>query len=112
MNKEKEIEEMAHCIGTTNFLCAEDCDNCIQIRGKCNFIKYAKALYNAGYRKVEQGKWIVDFNNPYRRRKVKCSVCGEYSGIGGNRRNQDKSYCPNCGAKIDNLIKGMTEEQK
>lgn len=50
MNKEKEIEEMAHCIGTTNFLCAEDCDNCIQIRKKCNFIKYAKALYNAGYR--------------------------------------------------------------
>lgn len=57
MNKEKEIEEMAHCIGTTNFLCAEDCDNCIQIRGKCNFIKYAKALYNAGYRKVDEKKW-------------------------------------------------------
>ena len=105
MNKEKEIEEMKQVL--VDYAKAHDL--CFSFEA---YRRNAETLYNAGYRKVEQGKWIVDFNNPYRRRKVKCSVCGEYSGIGGNRKNQDKSNCHNCGAKIDNLIKEMTEEQK
>lgn len=56
MDKEKEIEKMAHCIGATNFLCAEDCNDCIQTRDKCKLVKYAETLYNAGYRKAEDVK--------------------------------------------------------
>lgn len=50
MSKVKEIEEMAHCLGVTNFLCSEDCDDCIQTRDKCKLVKYAEVIYNAGYR--------------------------------------------------------------
>ncbi len=49
MDKEKEIEEMAHAIGRKNFLCAENCNECIQTREKCRLIKHATTLVNAGY---------------------------------------------------------------
>ena len=50
---------------------------------------------------VRHARWIVDYNNTYSRRKMKCSLCGKFSGIGGIESNQKKSYCPNCGAKMD-----------
>ena len=33
------IEEMARCMGEKNFLCADDCENCIQIPCKCKLVK-------------------------------------------------------------------------
>ena len=50
----------------------------------------AKDLYNAGYRKQKEGKWIKDNN------KRTCSLCGYlyYSN------NDNFNYCPNCGAEM------------
>jgi hypothetical protein len=48
-----------------------------------------------------QGRWVEDYNNTYSRRRMKCSVCGKFSGIGGIKSNQLKPFCPNCGAKMD-----------
>lgn len=48
----------------------------------------------------KQGEWIEDYNNTYMRCRMKCSVCGMFSGIGGIKSNQRKPFCPNCGAKM------------
>lgn len=50
----------------------------------------AQHLYNAGYRKQNNGKWVKDNN------KRTCSLCG-YSYYSNN---DDFCYCPNCGAKM------------
>lgn len=50
---------------------------------------------------VVYGKWIVRFDGPYNRRRCYCSHCGKHNGVGGIAQNQEKPYCPNCGAKID-----------
>lgn len=52
--KQQKIEEMARCMGETNFLCADDCENCIQIPCKCKLVKQSKLLYKAGYRKATE----------------------------------------------------------
>lgn len=51
-NKKEQIEEMAKCMGEKNFLCADDCENCIQIPCKCKLVKQSKLIYKAGYRKA------------------------------------------------------------
>lgn len=53
---------------------------------------------------VMHGKWIVRFDGPYKRRRCYCSNCGMHNGIGGIAKNQEKPFCPNCGAKIDRGI--------
>ncbi len=50
---------------------------------------------------VVHGHWVVRFEGPYKRRKCYCSHCGKHNGIGGIVKNQEKPYCPNCGAKMD-----------
>ena len=50
--KQEQIDEMARCMGEKNFLCADDCENCIQIPCKCKLVKQSKLLYKAGYRKA------------------------------------------------------------
>ena len=55
--KQEQIEEMARCMGEKNFLCADDCENCIQIPCKCKLLKQSKLLYKAGYRKASD---VVD----------------------------------------------------
>lgn len=50
---------------------------------------------------VVHGRWIFKYEMPYKRRKGYCSVCGQHSGIGGIQKNQEKPFCPNCGAKMD-----------
>lgn len=52
--KQEQIEEMAKCMGEKNFLCADDCENCIQIPCKCKLVKQSKLLYKAGYRKASE----------------------------------------------------------
>lgn len=53
---------------------------------------------------VVHGKWLFKFEGTYRRRKGYCSVCGQHSGIGGIQKNQEKSYCPNRGAKMNGSV--------
>ena len=50
---------------------------------------------------VVHGRWVVRFDGPYKRRRCYCSHCGKHNGIGGIVQNQEKPYCPNCGAKMD-----------
>lgn len=50
---------------------------------------------------VVHGRWVVRFDGPYKRRRCYCSHCGKHNGIGGIAQNQEKPYCPNCGAKMD-----------
>lgn len=50
---------------------------------------------------VVHGRWVVRFDGPYKRRRCYCSHCGKHSGVGGIAQNQEKPYCPNCGAKMD-----------
>lgn len=50
---------------------------------------------------VVYGKWIVRFDGPYNRRRCYCSHCGKHNGVGGIAQNQEKPYCPNGGAKMN-----------
>lgn len=50
---------------------------------------------------VVHGRWVVRFDGPYKRRRCYCSHCDKHNGVGGIAQNQDKPYCPNCGAKMD-----------
>lgn len=45
--------------------------------------------------------WVIRFDGPYNRRRCYCSHCGKNNGVGGIAKNQEKPYCPNCGAKMD-----------
>ena len=80
----KQIEEMAEIIRNHCGNCDFEEDNTHECGTKCKM----EALYNAGYRKERQGKWIRSgMNTP------KCSLCHQYSYDFGN-------YCPNCGARM------------
>lgn len=50
---------------------------------------------------VVHAHWEVRRDNPQRRRRCYCSSCKRHNGIGGIAKNQERSYCPNCGAKMD-----------
>lgn len=50
---------------------------------------------------VVHGRWVVRFDGPYKRRRCYCSHCGKHNGVGGIAQNQEKPYCPNCGAKMN-----------
>ena len=52
---------------------------------------FAKALYNAGYRKQGEGEWIIKKGGYYQR--LVCSVCEKLSIA-------TFDYCPNCGAHM------------
>ena len=50
---------------------------------------------------VVHGRWVVRFDGPYMHRRCYCSHCGKHNGVGGIAQNQEKPYCPNCGARMD-----------
>lgn len=50
---------------------------------------------------VVHGRWEIRNDGSYGRARAYCTACGKHSGIGGIRSNQLKSYCPNCGARMD-----------
>ena len=50
---------------------------------------------------VVHAHWVVRFDGTYNRRRCYCSHCGKHNGVGGIAQNQEKPYCPNCGAKMD-----------
>ena len=85
--KEKQIEEMRDTLANINGTKG------IHILG---YYPLAEHLYNAGYRKVEQGEWIdtgdKELDTIYS--GYKCSVCGFIiCGHSGK-------YCCECGAKM------------
>lgn len=51
---------------------------------------------------IVHAHWEARRDNPHRRRRCYCSNCKKHNGIGGIAKNQEKPYCPNCGAKMDN----------
>ena len=54
----------------------------------------ATELYNAGYRKVEQGEWKwVEYGETDIEQYWKCSICGEHSYYQTN-------YCEHCGSQM------------
>lgn len=58
----------------------------------CDMFDFAIALYNAGYRKQEEGEWIYrenEFGNEY----YACSICD-------CQTRYKENYCSNCGAHM------------
>ena len=53
---------------------------------------------------IVHGEWIFKNDGAYGSKRAYCSACGKRSGIGGIKSNQEKPYCPNCGAKMDGKI--------
>lgn len=85
----EQIEEMARII---HGYCNGNCADCFP--EACGDYLGAKALYNAGYRKQKEGKWIVsgmfdDF--------LKCSSCGYKQPW---QTAIEYKYCADCGAKM------------
>lgn len=84
-----QIEELAEliCINCPEF------DDCEWGLGKCEYVRReARILYNEGYRKVMQSKWIY-----YSDEKTSgwlCDNCKKYS-------TGKKPYCSFCGAKMN-----------
>lgn len=73
---------------------AHDCEH-------AHFVAMIDRFPAADVAPVVHGKWIVRFDGPYNRRRCYCSHCGRHNGVGGIAQNQEKPYCPNCGAKMD-----------
>lgn len=68
---------------------------------------YAEQLYNAGYRKQKDGKWIVLAEFSDRSICTECPICGEeYTYKKGQIGEHVKTFyaeynfCPNCGAHM------------
>ena len=94
------IEEMAVTIANFRIqICkignCKTCINRIDSNKECCFIKQAKAIYNAGYRKERQGEWKYNRNPAPNEKSYYCSLCVQ----GESDYGIDK-YCPNCGAKM------------
>lgn len=89
MSKEKQIEEMAKVIETTEQIARD---------AHCGYPSprmYAKDLYWHGYRKQSEGRWEkIAFGNLVT--TVRCGNCGEREDLAF----YEKPYCPNCGAKM------------
>lgn len=60
MTKEQQIEEMAviGCVRNPQAHTAEECAKCDFKQGQCNAYRHAKALYVAGYRKIDGDNYV------------------------------------------------------
>ena len=59
---------------------------------------FAKALYNAGYRKQSDGEWIEHGEIGAMNTAWECSVC-HWKTVSFTEMKHSK-FCPNCGAKM------------
>lgn len=61
MNKEQQIEEMAviGCVRNPQAHTAEECAKCDFKNGQCNSYRHAEALYNAGYRQIDENCAVI-----------------------------------------------------
>lgn len=93
MSKEKQIEEMA--IVLTEGGCTEcNCD----ANGKFNCLPIyeAELLYNAGYRKQKEGRWVHNEDRNAYEAEYFCSEC-----LADGNNQGDEPFCWNCGAKMN-----------
>lgn len=61
MTKQEQIEAMAviGCVRNPQAHTAEECAKCDFKQGQCNAYKHAKALYDAGYRKIPENAVVL-----------------------------------------------------
>ena len=100
MAREKQIEEIANIINEMDEQNAHYYD---EYMGYCDAFAdadaIAKVLYDAGYRKQSEGKWIKSKSGLY-----VCSECDKvcpYDAQADDISYWECKYCPNCGARMD-----------
>ena len=96
---EKMIREIARTICgnyAENGLCFIDGDICDT--EVCKYYKGAKALFDEGYCKQKQGRWVYSNMGCV----INCSNCGERLELcyPDGTEIRETSYCPFCGAKM------------
>lgn len=84
-----------------NFLMAENGEYGHYTSGFDEAVTRVEDFPNADVAPVVHACWVARFDGPYKRRRCYCSHCGKHNGVGGIAQNQEKPYCPNCGAKMD-----------
>ena len=101
----KQIEEMARDICecfNNDGTCYQDDKLC---DCKCDSFTDAQYLYEKGYRKQSEGKWILTgtfksiFPLPVANLHKACSVC-RWSPPKYSDDYKEYKFCPNCGAKM------------
>lgn len=99
MTKQEQIEEMAviGCVRNPQAHTAEECAKCDFKQGQCNAYRHAEALYNAGYRKVDEFE--------------KCRKCPAWSGIDCTR-NPYTEGCLDDKVNLKNEIKRLEKENE
>ena len=100
MTKQEHIAEMAviGCVRNPQAYTAEECVKCDFNQGMCNAYRHAEKLYNAGYQKLKQGKWLVSDQG----RVITCSNCNKQLELyypNGTEVGPALTYCPYCGSK-------------
>ena len=77
------------------------CRECAN-RGFCNeetgWCDDVKELYAMPTIEPKHGRWIKLYKGNY-----KCSVCGDWWGCDQSEIVADMKYCPNCGARMDEV---------
>ena len=99
MTKQEQIEEMAviGCVRNPQAHTAEECAKCDFKQGQCNAYRHAEALYNVGYRKID------DFEE--------CRKCPAWSGT-DCVRNPYTEGCLDDKVNLKNEIKRLEKENK
>lgn len=97
MNKQEQVAEMAviGCVRNPQAHTAEECAKCDFKQGQCNAYRHAEALYNAGYRKVDEFE--------------KCKKCTAWSGTDCTR-NPYTEGCLDETVNLKNEIKRLKTE--
>lgn len=99
MTKQEQIEEMAviGCVRNPQAHTAEECAKCDFKQGQCNAYRHAEALYNVGYRKID------DFEE--------CRKCPAWSGT-DCMRNPYTEGCLDDKVNLKNEIKRLEKENR
>ena len=99
MTKQEQIEEMAviGCVRNPQAHTAEECAKCDFKQGQCNAYRHAEALYNAGYRKIDEFE--------------KCRKCPAWSGTDCTR-NPYTEGCLDDKVNLKNEIKRLEKENE
>lgn len=97
MTKQEQIAEMAviGCVRNPQAHTAEECAKCDFKQGQCNAYRHAEALYEAGYRKIDEFE--------------KCRKCPAWSGTDCTRNPYTES-CLDDKVNLKNEIKRLEKE--
>lgn len=99
MTRQEQIEEMAviGCVRNPQAHTAEECAKCDFKQGQCNAYRHAEALYNVGYRKIDDFK--------------ECRKCPAWSGT-DCVRNPYIEGCLDDKVNLKNEIKRLEKENE